>query len=80
MDFSAFDTSKLDEYAKRAGEQWGETGAFKECEEKTANISAEEGEKIAQRLMGLFAEFGTMKELPPKDTRVQKQVKKRSVG
>lgn len=76
IDFSAFDTSKLDEYAKRAREQWGETEAFKEYEEKTANISAEEGEKIAQRLMGLFAEFGTMKELPPKDARVQKQVKK----
>ena len=29
MDFSAFDTSKLDEYAKRAKEQWGNSPEYK---------------------------------------------------
>ncbi len=76
IDFSVFDTSKLDEYAKKAREQWGETEAFKEYEEKTANLSAAEGEKVAQELMGLFAEFGTMKELSPGEAKVQRQVKK----
>ena len=34
LDFTAFDSSKLDEYAKRAKEQWGNTPEYKEFEEK----------------------------------------------
>ncbi len=30
MDFSAFDTTKLDEYANRAKEQWGKTPQYRE--------------------------------------------------
>ena len=29
MDFSAFDTSKIDEYTRRAKEQWGNTAEYK---------------------------------------------------
>ena len=35
MDFSAFDTRKIDEYTKQAKEQWGKTDAYKEFEEKS---------------------------------------------
>lgn len=76
MDFSVFDTSKLDEYAKRAKEQWGQTEAYKEFEEKTAGVSAGESEDIAKRMMGIFTEFGTMKAKSPEDKAVQAQVKK----
>ena len=34
LDFTAFDSSKLDEYARRAKEQWGNTPEYKEFEEK----------------------------------------------
>ena len=34
LDFTAFDLSKIDEYAKKAKEQWGKTPEFKEFEEK----------------------------------------------
>ena len=34
MDFTAFDSSKLDEYARKAKEQWGQTPAYKEYAEK----------------------------------------------
>ena len=37
MDFTAFDTSKLDEYSKKAKEQWGETPEYKEYAEKSKN-------------------------------------------
>ena len=30
MDFSAFDTSRIEEYAKKAREQWGSTQEYKE--------------------------------------------------
>ena len=30
LDFTAFDSSKLDEYSKKAKEQWGQTPAYKE--------------------------------------------------
>ena len=38
LNFSAFETSKLDEYAKKAKEQWGDTPAYKEYAEKRKNI------------------------------------------
>ena len=33
MDFKVFDTTKIDEYSKRAKEQWGQTSEYKEFEE-----------------------------------------------
>jgi len=39
MDFSAFDKSKLDEYARQAKEQWGNTSEYKEFAEKSKNTS-----------------------------------------
>ena len=35
MDFSVFDTNKIDEYSKRAKEQWGETSEYQEYVEKS---------------------------------------------
>ena len=32
MDFKVFDTTKIDEYSKRAKEQWGQTSEYKEFE------------------------------------------------
>ena len=49
MDFSAFDTSKIDEYTKRAKEQWGNTAEYKESEEKAKRRTKEE-EKDAHSL------------------------------
>lgn len=76
IDFSVFDTKKLDDYAKRAKEQWGKTEAYKEFEEKTANVTDEQGQEIAVEFMRLFTEFGQMKDKDAQDTDVQAQVKK----
>ena len=75
-DFTAFDTRKIDEYAKQAKESWGDTEAYKEFEEKNKNRSVEEQNEISKKMMTLFAEFGGMKDLSPKDEKVQKQVEK----
>jgi DNA-binding transcriptional MerR regulator len=76
MDFSAFDTSKIDEYAKQAKEMYGQSEAYREFEEKNKNRSKEELTAISQSMMGLFQEFGAMQTLPPEDKRVQAQVEK----
>ena len=76
MDFSVFDTKKMDEYAARAKENWGKTDAYKEFEEKSKDWTKETTKDIAMDFMAMFVTFGEMKELNPADEKVQEQVKK----
>ena len=76
MDFTAFDTGKIDEYAKQAREQWGATPQYKEFEEKNANRTLSELKDTGDQLMALIAEFGRMKDLDPASDRPQAQVKR----
>jgi predicted transcriptional regulator len=76
VDFSAFDRAKIDEYAKKAREQWSDTDAYKEFLEKTKDRTQEEDELLAEGFMSLFVEFGTMKNESPDSDKVQLQVKK----
>lgn len=76
MDFSAFDTRKMDEYAKRAKEQWGNSAEYKEFEEKAQNWTSEDEQMMAKDFMQLFVEFGELKNEKPGDSKVQDQVKK----
>lgn len=76
MDFTAFDTKKIDEYARQAKESYGNTEAYREFEEKSANRTGEEWTQISTEFMGLFAELGMMRECSPEEERVQAQVEK----
>lgn len=76
MDFTVFDTKKLDEYAERAREQWGGTESYREFEEKHAKRSKEAETEAARGLMELLAEFGRLSQKAPSDDAVQKQVEK----
>ena len=76
LDFTAFDSSKLDEYAKRAKEQWGQTPEYKEFEEKNKNRSKSDEEHMMADFMKIFEESGTMKDKDPAIVEVQDQVKK----
>ena len=76
LDFKAFDSSKIDEYAKKAKEQWGKTHEFKEFEEKDKKRSKRDKENMMADFMEIFKEFGAMKEEDPASERVQKQVEK----
>ena len=76
VDFSAFDRSKLDEYAKRAKEQWGDTPEYKELKEKERSRTPEEEQELMERFMGLFAEFGELKNGSPEGDEAQAMVKK----
>ena len=76
MDFSAFDTRKIDEYSERAKKQWGKTDAYKEFEEKSKDWTEETTKDIVNDFMKIFVVFGSMKDKDPADTEVQEQVKK----
>ncbi len=78
MDFSVFDKGKLDEYAKQAKAQWGQTDAYKEFSNKHGHRSDEDNAKVADGLMSLFVELGELKRegLAADSDEVQKQVGK----
>ncbi|SDB53414.1 MerR family transcriptional regulator [Butyrivibrio sp. INlla16] len=76
LDFTAFDSSKLDEYARKAKEQWGQTPAYKEYAEKSKNWTKEYESGLMADFTKLFEEFGTMKEMDPASKEVQSQVKR----
>ncbi len=76
VNFSAFDRKKLDEYAKRAKEQWGNTPEYKELKEKESKRTPEEEQELMERFMSLFAEFGELKKGSPESAEAQAMVKK----
>jgi DNA-binding transcriptional MerR regulator len=74
VDFSAFDTSKIDEYTERAKEKWGNTEAYKEFEGKKRSDS--ENRQVMEDFMQIFAEFGELKNGRPESAEAQAAVKK----
>lgn len=76
LDFSAFDTRKIDEYATQAKTTWGQTEAYREYEEKSKNRTTEEVQKINQGFQEILAGFGGLRRQNPSDETVQLQVRK----
>ena len=65
MDFSSFDTKKIDRYAAEAKEKWGKTEAYKEFENKTAGQSKAQMHSTSDKLMDIFKEFGAIRHRSP---------------
>lgn len=78
MDFTAFDTTKIDEYCRQAKERWGTTEAYRQYEEKSQGRSKEDEAAIANEVMELFVEFGKLMGMgeKPEGQKAQCQVKK----
>lgn len=76
MDFTVFDTKKMDEYAKQAKEKWGNTAEYREFEQKTRNRSTEEDRIIQERFMQIFVDLGKLKDSDPGEAPVQDQVRR----
>jgi len=75
MDFTAFDTSKLEEYTRKAKEQWGDSKAFSEYEQKSASRSKDDEKKLWSNFMKLFEKCGKLKDSDPKSVEAQTMVK-----
>lgn len=71
MDFSSFDTTKIDRYAKDAKEKWGKTQAYKEYEAKTSGQSQSHMQETGNKLMDIFREFGAIRHLSPASNEAQ---------
>lgn len=65
MDFSAFDRSKLDEYAEQAKARWGNSPQYKEFEKKAKNRTKEDDQMLADQCMLIFKEFGEIRNTDP---------------
>ena len=76
MDFTAFDTQKIKDYATQAKQQWGATPEYKEFEQKTARKTEKEVSAMGGQLMEIIAAFGKMQSMDPAAPAVQAQVKK----
>ena len=75
MDFTAFDTTKLEEYARQAKQAWGTTPEYQEFEGKSTKRTPQESNTINAQLMAIVAAFGTLQTRPAQDPAVQAQVK-----
>ena len=73
MDYPAFDTEKIDRYAREAKEKWGSTAAYKEYETKT---NGKNMQAAAEQLMDIFREFGQIRHLSPAAPEAQALVAK----
>ena len=76
LTFDAFDTRKIDEYARQAKASWGTTPAYKEYEEKSKGRTKEETLKIYQGMIDIFAEFGQIRDADPASEEAQAMAKK----
>ena len=65
MDFSAFDTSRIDEYADRARANWGKTEAYKEYQQKSKERTAQEEEALGKQVMDFFVRLGKLRPCAP---------------
>ena len=76
MEFTAFDTRKIQEYEEQAKKEWGATSEYKEFEKKNAGKMMSEVKAMGNQLMDIVAEFGALQTKDPADPEVQAQVKK----
>ncbi len=76
MDFSAFDTRKIDAYAAQARAAWGGTPAYQEYERKAEGRTPAETLALSGQMMQIFAEFGAIREGRPESDEAQRLVRK----
>lgn len=76
MDFAAFDTSKLEEYAAQAKAAYGDTPEYREFQERAKGRTPEEAAQVSRGLMDILAGLGRLRELSPEAQEVQAQVQR----
>lgn len=58
MNFQAFDSTEIDQYAQEVKERWGGTAAYAESREKLKGKTKEEVDSMAGEMMDIFARLG----------------------
>lgn len=80
MSFKEFDMSEIEkikkEYAAEVKARWGDTEAYAESEEKTANYDSEKWNFLNEEGTAILKEFGELRTLSPDNEKIQSLVKK----
>lgn len=76
LNFEAFDTKKIDEYAARAKASWGQTKEYKEYEEKSKGRTREEQRALREAMWEIFKAFGALRGGDPASEEAQALVKR----
>lgn len=61
LDFSAFDTRKLDEYVQRAKDTWGHTPEYREFEHRSKGRSKADEQLLGDEMMQFFKRLGSLR-------------------
>lgn len=69
LDFTAFDATEIEAYAKEAKEKWGGTAAYQEFQEKAG--SQADFSQASQLIMACFEKLGQLKHLAPEGQEAQ---------
>lgn len=72
MDFSAFDTRKIDDYAAQAKAAWNKTEAWQEYEAR--GNTAEDNQRAGDSLMAMMTAFGKRRGIDPASDEAQQMV------
>lgn len=75
LDFSVFDTEKMEAYAEQAKAAWGDTPEYREFEERRKTAAKEDEAELTEKFMGIFYEFGRLRAMEADTKEVQEQVK-----
>ena len=76
MDFKVFDNSKIEHYKAEAKKSWGDTNAYREYEQKTADYSEEKQALLANEMMDIFRQFGKYSDHSPEEKEALEFVEK----
>ena len=68
---SELHADRIDEYAARAKAAWGDTPAYREYAEKSANRTREEEAALGGQMMDIFARLGAVRDGGPASDRAQ---------
>ncbi|MBR6219464.1 MAG: MerR family transcriptional regulator [Clostridia bacterium] len=76
MNFTAFDTKKIDEYARQAKASYGQSPEYREYEQKSAGRTKAQELSLGAGLMDILAAFGGMRDADPAGEAARAQVEK----
>lgn len=74
MNFSTFNQEEINRYKEEVRERWGSTQIYKEYEKKTKDKTDKELGTMADKLLSLFDEIGSLRKLPPDAKEVQAKI------
>ena len=79
MNFNVFDKTEIEQYSEEVKKRWGSTKTYEEYEQKIKGKSDEEYNIMANKLLSLFEEMGSLRECSPENKEVQEKIKQLQV-